>query len=88
MARCNLFGASAFPYPEEQHPHAARGKRLADFARSLDIRRGMTYSSGRFSKLIIDVYSPRTRSTVLRSAILAFGLAAFREKRNILPVGP
>ena len=82
MARCNLFGASAFPYPEEQHPHAARGKRLADFARSLDIRRGMTYSSGRFSKLIIDVYSPRTHSTVLRSAILAFGLAAFKKNET------
>jgi len=62
MARCNLFGASVFPYPEEQHPHAARGEKLADFARSLDIRRGMTYSSGRFSKLIVDVYSPRTRT--------------------------
>lgn len=82
--RAFLFGCAAtsaaqqrLPYPEEQHPKSARGKELADFARSLRIQRGTVYVRRAEGPLTLDIYSP-AGAAGSTPAVLAVGLSAFR----------
>ena len=69
-------------YPEDQHPESARGRAIADFARSLKIQRGIVYVERPEGKLTLDVYEPRKRSPEPIPAILAFGFSAFRKNET------
>ena len=71
--------AAANPYPEQQHPESKRGRGIADFARSLNIRRGVPYVSRLEVELTLDVYSPRARSSLGLPGVLVFGLATFKK---------
>ena len=66
------------PYPEEQNPTAARGRELADFARSLRIKRGTPYVKRPEGELTLDIYEPRSRPSAPLPCVLAFGLSGFR----------
>lgn len=69
---------SAFPYPEQQHPHSARGREIAGFARTLTIERGIPYARRPEIELTLDVYSPARRPPSPLPCVLAFGLSGFR----------
>ena len=71
--------AAANPYPEQQHPESKRGRGIADFARSLNIRRGVPYVSRPEAELTLDFYSPGARSSRALPGVLVFGLAAFKK---------
>jgi acetyl esterase/lipase len=66
------------PYPEEQNPKSPRGKELAEFARSLRIRRGIVYVRRPEGALTLDVYSPAADNGQALPVVIAFGLSAFR----------
>jgi hypothetical protein len=68
------------PYPEEQHPKSERGRVLADFARSLRIKRGIQFVRRPEGELTLDIYEPGKRAKGAIPCVLAFGLSAF--KRN------
>src|SRR4051794_34581083 len=68
------------PYPEEQHPKSERGRALADFARSLKIKRGIEFVKRPEVALTLDIYEPGERPKNAIPCVLSFGLSAF--KRN------
>src|SRR5580704_8050858 len=72
----------ANPYPEDQHPQSPRGRAIADFARSLNIKRGMVYVTRPEGALTLDVYQPRNRPSRPIPGVLAFGFSAFRKNET------
>lgn len=80
MLRRTLLMGWAAPalYPELQNPQSPRGRALADFARSLEIKRGIAYVKRPEGEQTLAVYAPRERPAGRVGAVLAFGLSAFR----------
>jgi len=70
------------PYPEDQHPTSERGRALAEFARSLKIRRGIPFVSRPEGTLTLAVYEPRDRTAHPLPCVLAFGISAFYKNQT------
>lgn len=65
------------PFFEDQHPKSARGRKLAELARSMHIERGIEYVRRPRQTLKLTVYAPGRRESKLLAVLLAFGLAAW-----------
>jgi acetyl esterase/lipase len=70
------------PYPEDQHPESPRGRALADFARSLKIRRGIPFVNRPEGELTLAIYEPRNRPRRPIPCVLAFGISAFYKNQT------
>ena len=65
------------PFLEDQHPATARGRELAEIARSVHIERNIEFARRPERTLKLSVYRPRQDSRVPLPVILCFGLGAW-----------